>query len=81
MFQQLFPSRFTIDSKETNADGSVTLHATQLVRFNPAGVESAVRPAMMATLKQVVTLRKDGGDWRVVQFKNTFDRMDSTSGR
>ena len=81
MFQKLFPSQFTIDSKETNADGSVTLHATQLVRFNPAGVESVMRPAMMATLKQVVTLRKTCGDWRVVQFKNTFDKMDSTSAR
>ena len=81
MFQKLFPSRYVIDSKETDADGAVTLHATQTVLFNPAGVESAIRPAMYATLKQVVTLRKSGGAWRVVKFTNTFEKMDSVSGR
>ncbi|MEO8383100.1 MAG: hypothetical protein ABI779_25815 [Acidobacteriota bacterium] len=81
MFQTLFPSRFTIDSQETGADGAVTLHATQTVLFNPEGVESAVRPAMFATLKQVVTMRKGDGGWRVVAFTNRFENMDTLSGR
>jgi hypothetical protein len=81
MFQTLFPSRFAIDSQETAPDGSVTLHATQTVLFNPAGVESAVRPAMFATLKQVVTLRKAAGGWLVTGFVNRFEKMDSVSGK
>ena len=64
MFQTLFPSRFAIDSRESGAGGAVTLHATQTVLFNPVGVESAMRPAMFATLKQVVTLRKASDGWR-----------------
>jgi hypothetical protein len=81
MFQTIFPSRFTIDSRETGADGVVTINATQTVLFNPAGVESAIRPAMYATLKQVTTLRSVSGEWRVVAFENTFGTMDSTSRR
>src|ERR1043166_2293750 len=80
MFQTLFPSRFRIDSRDTT-DGALTLHAVQTVLFNPVGVESAVRPAMYATLNQVVTLRKVSGEWRVVAFENTFDKMDQTSAR
>ncbi|MGH9419737.1 MAG: hypothetical protein ACRD3J_07185 [Thermoanaerobaculia bacterium] len=81
MFQTIFPSRFTIDSSETGADGVVTINATQTVLFNPAGVESAVRPAMYATLKQVTKLRSVSGEWKVVSFENTFGAMDSTSRR
>ena len=81
MFQTLFPSRFTIDSREDAPDGGVILHATQTVLFNPVGVESAVRPAMFATMKQVVTLRKANGNWRVTAFSNSFDKMDSVTGR
>jgi hypothetical protein len=81
MFQALFPSRFAIDSKDRGPDGSVTLHAVQTVLFNPAGVESAIRPAMYATLKQVVTLRKTAGGWRVIAFSNTFEKMDTLTGR
>ena len=77
MFQTLFPSRFRIDSRETTADG-LTLHAVQTVLFNPVGVESAIRPAMYATLNQTVTLRKVAGDWRVVAFDNKFDKLDAT---
>ena len=77
MFQTLFPSRFSIESRETMPDGAVTLHATQTVLFNPVGVESAVRPAMFAMLKQVTTLRKGEGGWRVTAFSNTFEKMDS----
>ncbi len=80
MFQTFFPSRFHIESVEKESD-AVTLHATQTVLFNPAGVESASRPAMYATLKQVVTLRKGGGDWKVTAFSNTFEKMDSLSQR
>src|SRR5690349_11734048 len=39
MFQTLFASRFAIDSRETAPDGSLILHATQTVLFNPVGVE------------------------------------------
>ena len=81
MFQTLFPSRFTIDSVDKDASGAVTLHATQTVLFNPAGVESAVRPAMYATLKQVVTLHKTADGWRVTAFSNAFDKMDSLNHR
>lgn len=81
MFQTIFPSRFTIDSRETGADGAVTINATQTVLFNPAGVESAVRPAMYATLKQVTRLRSAGGEWKVIAFENTFGTMDALSRR
>ena len=77
MFQTLFPSHYTIDSRETAADGSVTLHATQTIYFNPAGVESAMRPAMYAILKQVVTMRKGSDGWRVTSFANNFEKMDT----
>jgi hypothetical protein len=78
MFQTLFPSRFRIDSRETAPEGDLTLHTVQTVLFNPVGVESAIRPAMFATLEQVVTLRKVNGDWRVVAFDNKFGAMDQT---
>jgi hypothetical protein len=81
MFQTLFPSRFVVDSRTSAPDGSVVLHATQTVLFNPVGVESAVRPAMFATLKQVVTLHKSAGEWKVIAFENTFERMDTLSSR
>lgn len=80
MFQALFPSRFVIDAREKAPDGSVTLHATQTVLFNPAGVES-IRPAMFAKMKQVVTLRQRDGAWKVTAFANSFETMDSLSGR
>jgi len=54
MFQQLFPSNYTIESHDTAADGTLTLHAIQTVFFNPVGVESAVRPAMYAKLNQEI---------------------------
>ena len=78
MFQTLFPSRFVIDTRENGADGAVILHATQTVLFNPAGVES-IRPAMFATMKQVVTLKQRDGAWRVTAFTNSFEKMDSLS--
>lgn len=81
MFQTLFPSRFKIDSREKTPDGAVVLHATQTVLFNPAGVESAIRPAMYARLKQVVTLEKRAGGWKVTDFTNTFESMDSVGGK
>ena len=81
MFQTLLPSRFVVDSRTSTPDGSVMLHATQTVLFNPVGVESAVRPAMFATLKQVVTLHKNTGEWKVIAFENTFERMDTLSSR
>jgi len=59
----------------------VTLHAVQTVLFNPPGVESAVRPAMYATLHQTVTLRKTSDGWKITSFENQFDRMDSLTAR
>ena len=81
MFQTLFPSRFEIQSRESAADGGLTLHAIQTVLFNPVGVESAVRPAMYATLAQTITLRKSGGAWKIVAFDNNFEKMDQFSVR
>ncbi|HEX7419879.1 MAG TPA: hypothetical protein VF505_08320 [Thermoanaerobaculia bacterium] len=81
MFQTLFPSRFVVNSRTSSPDGSVVLHATQTVLFNPVGVESAVRPAMFATLKQVVTLHKNAGQWKITAFENTFESMDTLSSR
>jgi hypothetical protein len=81
MFQTLFPSRFAIESSETAPDGVLTINATQTVLFNPPGVESAIRPAMYATLKQVTKLRNGDQGWRVVAFENTFDKMDTLSTR
>ena len=80
MFQTLFPSHFAIDSRTEGPDGSVVLHATQTVLFNPVGVEST-RPAMKAVLKQIVTLHKNAGDWKITAFENKFDSMDTLSSR
>jgi hypothetical protein len=80
MFQTLFPSRFNIESR-TATNLGVTLHAVQTVLFNPPGVESAVRPAMFATLNQTVTLRKTSHGWKVTSFENKFDRMASLTAR
>ena len=81
MFQTLFPSKFAVSSREKAPDGALVLHAVQTVFFNPPGVESAVRPAMFATMNQTVTLRKTSGGWKVAAFENTFDKMDSATGR
>jgi hypothetical protein len=81
MFQTLFPSRFQIESRDTTPDGDLTFHAVQTVLFNPAGVESAIRPAMYAKLKQVITLRKTNGEWHVTAFENKFQQLDQTSAR
>jgi hypothetical protein len=80
MFQTLFPSRFEVTSRESAPDGALVLHAVQTVLFNPAGVESAVRPAMYATMIQTVTLRKTAGGWKVAAFENKFGKMDSALG-
>jgi hypothetical protein len=81
MFQTIFPSRFEIESRESGADGITTINATQTVLFNPAGVESALRPAMYATLKQLIKLRAADGDWKVVAFENSFEKMDAVPRR
>jgi len=81
MFQTIFPSRFAIESHEAGPDGDITVNAVQTVLFNPAGVESAVRPAMYATLRQVTRLHNGDRGWRVVAFSNTFEKMDSLTGR
>ena len=80
MFQKLFASRFKILSQDSTDDG-VKLTAVQTVLFNPAGVESAMRPAMYADLKQVITLRKRANGWKVASFTNDFVQMDSLTGR
>ena len=77
MFQTIFPSRFVIETSEMSGDGTLTLHAVQTVLFNPAGVESAVRPAMYAKLNQTVSLRKTSSGWKVTAFENRFATMDS----
>ena len=79
MFQTLFPSRFTIKSQERGNDGTITIKATQTVLFNPPGVESVMRPAMMARMNQTVGMRKAGRSWKVTSFENSFVSMDSLS--
>lgn len=81
MFQTLFPSRFTIESQERGRDGTVTVKATQQVLFNPPGVESVMRPAMMALMKQTVALRQKNGAWKVVSFENSFGGMETMTSR
>jgi hypothetical protein len=81
MFQTLFPSKFKIDSREVATDGTLSLHAVQTVLFNPPGVESALRPAMYATMRQVVTLRKTADGWKIASFENNVEKIESTSGR
>src|ERR1051325_7860466 len=81
MFQTLLPTRYEIESQETKDDGSVAIRAVQTVFFNPAGVESAVRPEMSATLHQSATLKKVGGDWKITAFENKFERMDTLTSR
>ena len=81
MFQTLFPSRITIESQERGSDGAITVKATQQVLFNPPGVESVMRPAMMALMKQTAALRKKDGAWKVVSFENSFGGMETMSSR
>ena len=81
MFQTLFPSRYNVESEEKASDGTVTLHAIQTVLFNPPGVESAMRPAMYAKLRQVVQLKKRDGEWKITSFENKFQEMDSLSSK
>jgi hypothetical protein len=78
MFQTVFPSNFEVKSRQTDADGSVHLKVVQTVLWNPTGVESVMRPAMSAKMDQTATLRKVGGEWRVVAFKNDFVSMGET---
>jgi len=52
-----------------------------LTAAHPAGVESAVRPAMSATLHQVATLRKVAGEWKITAFENKFEKMESLTTR
>jgi hypothetical protein len=77
MFQTLFPSRYNVESEEKASDGTVTLHAIQTVLFNPPGVESAMRPAMYAKMRQIVQLKKRDGEWKITSFENKFQEMDS----
>ena len=53
----------------------------ELHRSSCERVESAVRPAMYATMNQTVTLRKTAGGWKVAAFENTFGKMDPLTGR
>jgi len=81
MFQTLFPSRFNIESQEKSDDGTITISGVQTVLFNPPGVESAVRPAMYATMHQTTKLHKASGGWKVTGFENKFEKMDSLRSR
>jgi hypothetical protein len=81
MFQTLFPSRFKVNGRRSLPDGSVVLNVSQTVLFNPVGVESAARPAMFATLRQVVTLHKTHDTWKVTAFENVCDKVDSFATR
>lgn len=81
MFQTLFPSRYNVESEEQGSDGTVTLHTIQTVLFNPPGVESALRPAMYAKLRQVVQLKKRDGEWKITSFANKFQELDSLSAK
>jgi hypothetical protein len=81
MFQTLFPSQFRIETEEKKPDGTLEVVAIQTVLFNPAGVESAVRPAMYADLRQTVSLRNAEGEWKVAAFANTFERMGEYKAR
>src|SRR5205823_1670764 len=72
MFQTLFQSRFNVESQSVAADGTLTLNAVQTVLFNPPGVESGTRPAMYAKMKQIVTMHKNAGAWKITSFDNKF---------
>ena len=81
MFQTLFRSTFTIESQEQASDGTVSVGAFQRVLFTPAGVASAVRPAMYADMRQTVRLKKVDRHWKVASFTNTFEKMDELRHR
>jgi hypothetical protein len=81
MFQTLFPSRFKVNDRRSLPDGSVVLNVSQTVLFNPVGVESAVRPAMYATLRQVVTFHKIRDAWKVTAFENVCEKVDGLATR
>lgn len=81
MFQTLYPSRFTIESRERSSDGTITIKGVQTVLFNPPGVESAMRASMFARMNQTVSMRKISGDWKIVSFENSFGSMDTLSAR
>lgn len=81
MFQKLFPSRFAIESEEKAPDGTLTLKVLHTVLFNPVGVESAVRPAMYATVHETIEMRKVAGAWKVASFEPAVEKWDTLSQR
>jgi hypothetical protein len=80
-FQTLFPSRFKIESRTVAADGTLSMRVVQTVLFNPPGVESGLRPAMYATMRQAVTMRRVGSGWKIAAFENSVEKVDSLTTR
>ena len=72
-------SQATVESRSTGADGSVVLTMHQVVAFDPPGQTSGFANSMAASFRQVVTLKKTGAGWRVVEFQPSF--LDAVSTR
>jgi hypothetical protein len=68
--QAVLTSETTIDSEEDGpGDGEVTLEATQVIGFNPPGVESAMFPTMRAEVAHWAVMRRTGDGWKVAAFE------------
>lgn len=77
MIQDTFRPLYTIESQRELSENEVEIRAMQAVQFNPPGVESAMRPAMVAKVGQTARLKKTGDGWKVIAFENDVRSVDS----
>lgn len=61
-------TKYTIESETIDGDNA-TVKAVQKVYFDPSGVESAMRAAMVATIHHEAELKKTSDGWKVTSFE------------
>ena len=78
--QELRGTGYEVTSRTAGAAGvEVTLDVTQTVGFNPPGVESALRPAMKATVRHRATLQRTAAGWKVAALTSKLVGEDEIS--
>lgn len=65
-----------VDSTDgEESDGEVAIEATQVIRFNPPGVESAMRATWVAEFTHAAVLAETEAGWKVVEFEPELVEM------
>lgn len=72
MMEAFRGTRYSVESKTRSPGGDVELTVKQTVFFDPPGVTSAIGGAMFAHFRDVATVRRTAGEWRVVAFEPTY---------